>query len=54
MVDNGPVEPAAGARQAAHAIREIYLALMQEGFTERQALVIVGQAIAAANQNGEQ
>jgi hypothetical protein len=34
-------------RQAASALRQMYVALMAEGFTEQQALVILGQAIAA-------
>ena len=34
-------------REAAHGIREVYIALTMEGFTEKQALVIVGQMLAA-------
>ena len=46
---NGPIEPSADVRQAAHAIRQIYLALRHEDFTDQQALVIVGQILAANN-----
>ena len=49
---NGPIEPAADIRQAANAIRQVYLALRQEDFTDPQALVIVGQ-ILATNAGGK-
>lgn len=45
-MSNGPIEPSADLRQAANAIRQMYIALTLEGFTEHQALVIVGQVIA--------
>lgn len=44
-------EPSADIRQAASAIFQIFNALLLEGFTERQALVVVGQ-ILASGQNG--
>lgn len=44
---NGPVEPAADLRQLASALRQMYVALTMEGFTEQQALVIIGQCISA-------
>jgi hypothetical protein len=47
-VTNDRVEPAAELRQAAHTIRETYIALTNEGFTETQALHIVGQLLVAA------
>lgn len=47
---NGPIEPSADIRVAAHAVRQIYLALVTEGFTEQQALTIVGQILAAQKQ----
>ena len=50
-MSNGPIEPSADIRAAAHAVREVYLALLQEDFTESQALVIVGQ-ILQANRGG--
>lgn len=44
---NGPVEPSADLRAAASQIRQLHIALVAEGFTDQQALVIVGQVIAA-------
>lgn len=44
---NGPVEPAAEWRQYAAILHGIYLALVQEGFTEQQALTLIGQALIA-------
>lgn len=40
-------EPAADLRQAASALRQMFVALVQEGFTEKQALIIVGQTLQA-------
>lgn len=42
-----PCEPSADIRQAASAMWQIYVALTGEGFTERQALIIIGQMLAA-------
>lgn len=50
-VTNGPIEPNADARQFAGFCFQIFTALMLEGFNEQQALVIIGQMI-AANANG--
>ena len=47
VVVNSPVEPRTEIQTAAHVVREIYLELLTEGFTEQQALVIVGQIILA-------
>lgn len=41
-------EPRADLRVAARQVREMYLALCAEGFSEQQALVIVGQIIMGA------
>lgn len=41
------LEPSADMRQAAHGMREWYVALTDEGFSSRQALTLLGQAIAA-------
>lgn len=45
---DGPIEPSAEARTNAHLVREIFLSLVYEGFTEQQAIAIVGQILAAA------
>ena len=44
---NGPIEPSADLRQLASALRQTYLALTQEGFTEQEALTIIGQILVA-------
>ena len=41
------MEPSADIRAAANAVRQLYIALTQEGFTTQEALVIVGQVIYA-------
>lgn len=46
-MSNGPVEPAADMRKFAAGMRQIYIALIQEGFTQQEALVIIGQLLAA-------
>ena len=47
IVDLVPVEPSADMREMAHHVREMFVALVGEGFTENQALVIVGQILSA-------
>ena len=47
MASNGPIEPSANIREFSHTMREFFLGLIQEGFTEPQALVIIGQLLAA-------
>ena len=49
---NGPIEPSADAREFAKACFQIFTALCLEGFTEQQALIVVGQMIAANNNGG--
>ena len=44
-------EPSAAARAAARACRDQYLALIKEGFTEAQALHIVGVTLSAVIQS---
>jgi hypothetical protein len=51
MSGNIPVEPSSDIRIAASQLRQIYIALMQEGFTTQEALTIIGQ-ILATNQGG--
>jgi hypothetical protein len=50
-MNNGPIEPAADLRQIANTVRQMFVALTQEGFTEHQALTIVGQILAASAPN---
>jgi hypothetical protein len=40
-----PTEPSADIRQAASAMWQMYVALTGEGFSESQALTIVGYAL---------
>jgi hypothetical protein len=47
------VEPSAEHRVFAKMVRQMFLALVAEGFTEQQALVIVGQVMALAVKAGE-
>lgn len=49
---NAPQEPSAEIRTAASALRQMYVALTNEGFTEHQALVIIGHALAAGQAGG--
>lgn len=41
------IEPSADLRLMASAFMQMYVALTHEGFTENQALKIIGQVIAA-------
>lgn len=45
-------EPSADLRSLASTIRQMYVALLDEGFTEQQALIIVGQMLSSANAGG--
>lgn len=47
MPTNGPREPSADMRFAAGALREMFIALLNEGFTEDQALAIIGHIMTA-------
>jgi len=42
---NAPIEPNADMRQFANMMFQMFIALMQEGFTEQQALTICGKWI---------
>jgi len=44
---SAPIEPSADKRQAAHELREIYVALIAEGFNEREAVAIIGHLLSA-------
>lgn len=50
---NGPVEPNADMRVFASHIRQMFIALIQEGFTETQALIICGNVISAGMRNNK-
>lgn len=41
-----PIEPSASIRSAARELREIFVALLAEGFTGEEALVIIRQMMA--------
>lgn len=41
-------EPSAATRASAKVLHEIYVALVKEGFTEQEALQVVGQVIVAS------
>lgn len=43
----GPVEPTAAQRAGAHASFQLFVALLNEGFTESQALQILGTMLTA-------
>lgn len=45
---NVPTEPNAEVRQVASALWQMFVALTREGFTEAQALTIIGHSIAAS------
>lgn len=47
MSDEAPEEASAGMRVLARTLRDMYVALTAEGFTEQQALNMVGTALAA-------
>lgn len=42
-----PKEPAADLRLFASILRQTYMALLAEGFTQQEALTIIGQLLAA-------
>lgn len=50
---NFPKEASADLRQFAAQFRAMYLALVEEGFSEQQALAIIGQVIAAGIANAD-
>jgi len=45
--DRGLVEPSAVLRQAAKGLHEMFVALVNEGFSETQAMHILGVMLAA-------
>lgn len=53
-MSNHPTEPASDLRQLASALWQTFVALTQEGFSEQQALIIIGQMLAASQMGGGQ
>ena len=49
--DRAPEEPSAGMRQVARLLRDQYVALLAEGFTEGQSLALLGATLAALMNN---
>jgi hypothetical protein len=50
---NAPREPSADLRNLASMLYQTFIALTNEGFTEQQALVIIGQLLYANSGGGE-
>jgi hypothetical protein len=48
---NGPVEPSADIRAMAKNLRQMYLALTMEGFSQTEALKIIGLILIGAQPN---
>lgn len=48
-MSNGPIEPAAGMRSAGREIHQLFVSLTQAGFSEDQALKIIGHMLANTN-----
>lgn len=46
MAGEEPIEPSAALRQAAYEFRQMYIALLDQGFTKDEALNIIGSVIA--------
>lgn len=46
------IEPSADLRKAAKDLRQMFIALVNEDFSEKQALAIIGHILAAGSQNG--
>lgn len=45
MTNNAPQEPSADLRMAASAMRQMFISLVNEGFSEAQALQIIGHIL---------
>jgi hypothetical protein len=48
MASRDETEPDAQKRRAASELWQMFVALTKEGFSERQALVVIGQILAGA------
>lgn len=47
------IEPTAEIRELASALHQTFVALTREGFTEKQALAIIGQMLAASGDSDQ-
>ena len=54
MAEKAPEEASAAMRAMARTVRDWYVALIGEGFTSSEALIIVGQLLRAAVDKGPQ
>jgi len=45
-VNDAPLEPSADHREFAYMCRQMFIALVSQGFTEAQALAVIGHMIA--------
>ena len=50
---NGPLEPPAHVRQAAAELRAWYVGLIDQGFSDDQAMFLLGQVITAQIISGD-
>lgn len=48
-----PTEPSSDLRQVASGLWQMYVALTNEGFDDRQALAVIGQMLAAGANGGQ-
>ena len=52
-MSNGPIEPSADMREFAKHLRQMFVALKLEGFTEQQAMSVIGTTLAASFGKGD-
>ena len=53
-MSNHPTEPSADLRQLAATLWQTFVALTSEGFSEAQALTIIGKMLAASQGGGSE
>jgi len=53
MPEKGRTEPSAEVRAGAASLWQMFVALCAEGFSEGQALVVIGQVLAAQRGGGD-
>lgn len=51
---NNPREARSDWRQFAALMYEMFIALIEEGFSEQQALIMLGQILAASTSGGQE